>query len=222
MSQPKEVVKNSIPPHQTEKEIKQELNAKATVQYKATLPVENKEPNTQQIQLTIHQPAVIKIESETDWPLLGATIFVGVGSILITLVIGWLAVATQKSQIKSSTAHFRHDWQKELREKISEFIGKISFLHFQKRFSIEGSENPPSRENNLSEIVKLQVVIELMLDKKKESTTEFIQLMSDSITSLQENNPDNLSKTVTALTDKGNLILEQAWKDIRRDVGARQ
>ncbi|HET6720413.1 MAG TPA: hypothetical protein VFH22_12235, partial [Rhodocyclaceae bacterium] len=54
------------------------------------------------------QPLKLNIETSTDWPTVMATFLVGIGSILITSMVGWLSFSSQRMQIRSNIANFRN------------------------------------------------------------------------------------------------------------------
>ncbi|MDQ0739280.1 hypothetical protein [Pseudomonas sp. W4I3] len=157
----------------------------------------------------------IKIETDTDWPAVGATIIVGI-------TIAWLASTTQRSQIRSNVANFRHDWLNNLRSKISELMAKLALLH-SKLSSDTSFLKSPSSDEIYSEIIFLQTTIELMLDRKKESSNELTRLIEEIIKALKySNDSDNINELANKISVKASEVLEQAWQDICSDHGLKK
>ncbi|TKJ80074.1 hypothetical protein PkoCFBP13504_19805 [Pseudomonas koreensis] len=156
----------------------------------------------------------IKIETDTDWPAVGATFIVGV-------TIAWLASTTQRSQIRSSVANFRHDWQVNLRTKISEFIAKLTLLHAKLSTDPEFLKSPASDEL-YSEIILLQCSIEMMLDRKKTLSNELTRLMEETIREIKKRDRSRMNELANDLSIKASEVLEQAWQDIRKDLGLKK
>lgn len=155
----------------------------------------------------------IKVESDTDWPSVLATLAVGV-------VIALFAWNTQKSQIRSSVATFRHDWQGKLREKIAEFLSKVSLLHSKMHLDPNFLMKPDSDEL-YSEIILIQSTIELMLDREKQSSIELTRLMEETIETVRDNTK-SINQVVNNLSLKAQEVLELAWKDIKTDLGMKK
>ncbi|VVN00449.1 hypothetical protein [Pseudomonas fluorescens] len=157
----------------------------------------------------------IKVETDTDWPAVGATFIVGI-------TIAWLATTTQRSQIRSNVANFRHDWQNSLRSKIAEFLGKLSLLHSKLETDPEFLSKSESDEL-YSEIVILQTSIELMLDRKKELSNELTRRMEELVRALKyPKGNEDLNELVNQIAGKASQVLEQAWQDIRADLGLKK
>ncbi|MGH2421163.1 hypothetical protein ACRCF9_11700 [Pseudomonas canadensis] len=186
---------------------------KISIEINNSIPSPEKNTATQSFTLSDNQKFVIKLESDTDWPSVIATFVVGVA-------IAWFAYNTQKSQIRSSVANFRHDWQNNLRSKIAEFMSKIYLLQAAAH---ENTKHSSSSEYTklYSEILLIQATVELMLDLKKDYTKDLTRLMEDTI-KIAKSDPSELNRIVHELNLKANEVLEQAWQDIRKDLGLRR
>ncbi|MCK2123868.1 hypothetical protein [Pseudomonas sp. PNPG3] len=66
-------------------------------------------------------PMYIHMQSDTDW----ATIAPGV---VVALLVAWLTIGVQKTQIQGGISNFRHHWMTELREAASELIVTLRLL----------------------------------------------------------------------------------------------
>lgn len=166
------------------------------------------------------QPKIhtIKLESETDWPTVIATALVGVAGILTTLLVGWFAHSVQRNQIKSNVANFRHAWQVQLREKISDFVAKIAILHYRKERDPHYFSTPDS-DTEYSDLLKIKAAVSLMLDPKKDYAQELSSLMEQCNSLLKQGSIKDLNEKVNELGVKANEILELAWNDIKSDLG---
>jgi len=163
------------------------------------------------------QPLKLNIETSTDWPIVIATLMVGVGSVLTTLFVGWLTYVNQRNQIRSNKANFRHGWQIDLRLATAKFISITSKIHFE----LSEDDNYLSSSNGskaLSELLEYQVIIELMLDRSKQYTTEIIALLEAILEQLRGRRVDELTISANSLMIKVNMLLEQTWQDIRNDL----
>lgn len=160
----------------------------------------------------------IRIESDTDWPTVIATSLVGVAGILTTLLVGWFAHAVQKNQIRSNTASFRHAWQIQLREKMSDFVAKIAILHYKSKRTKYYFDTPDS-DIEYSDLLKIQATIMLMLDPNKDYAKQINNLMDECNTLLKNSSIKELNTKINELTNKANEILELAWTDIKNDLG---
>lgn len=157
----------------------------------------------------------IKVETDTDWPAVGATFIVGI-------TIAWLAATTQRSQIRSNVANFRHDWLNNLRSKISELIAKLSLLH-SKLSSDKNFLISPASDELYSEIIFLQTTIELMLDRKKELHNELTRTIEEIIKTLKRAmNNDKINELANKISVNASEVLEQAWIDICLDHGLKK
>lgn len=162
----------------------------------------------------------IKIESDTDWPTVIATTLVGAAGILTTILVGWFAHTVQKNQIRSNTANFRHAWQIQLRERMSDFLAKIAFMHYKKERT-PNYFNTTDSDAEYSDLIKIQASIMLMLDPQKDYSKETNDLMNECIKALKDGTIEKLNQKANELTVKANELLELAWTDIKNDLGVR-
>lgn len=186
---------------------------KITIEINNGLPQTGKTADTQAVTLVDGQKFTIKIDSDTDWPSVTATFAVGVA-------IAWFAYNTQKSQIRSSAANFRHTWQNDLRSNLAQFMSKIFLIHANIRKDPDFFSKPES-DKLYSEILLVQATVELMLDSTKNYTKELTRLMEETIQTAKKT-PDKLNYVVHELNKKANEVLELAWQDIRKDLGLRK
>ena len=166
------------------------------------------------------QPLKLSVDTATDWPTVIATMMVGVGSILTTLLVGWLSHANQRSQIRSATANFRHGWQVDLRQTTARFLSVVAKIHFEYDTNPEYS-NSKEANKDYSDLIENQAMIELMLDTSKDYTPAIIGHLEKIIQMLRSRDVSGLTEQSNKLTSRVNKVLEQTWDDIRRDLGAK-
>jgi hypothetical protein len=61
-----------------------------------------------------HEPLLLNVRTSTDWPVVLATLAVGIGSILTSLIVGWLYVVNHKTEVRGSIASFRDEREENL------------------------------------------------------------------------------------------------------------
>ncbi|WP_139833400.1 hypothetical protein [Pseudomonas sp. B8(2017)] len=152
----------------------------------------------------------VKVENDTDWPAVIASLVVG-------LAIAWLAKQSQQSQIKSSAANFRNEWQSGLRSKIAEFSSKVALIHY-KLDNDKDYLNKDASDEIFSELIYIQSIIELMLDSRKESSKQLTRTIEEVVRELKSGRTE-LGALLNKLNSQASDVLEQAWQDIRRDLG---
>lgn len=163
------------------------------------------------------QPIRIALETPTDWPTVIATLAVGVGSILTSLIVAYLTHQNQKSQVRSSIAVLRSAWIKELRHSSSEFIGlalRIGYALQKVTSYLETFEGA----QDLSRLFQVQSEINLMLDPDKPESQSTASKMDCIVDSLRKK---NFTTTDSLLKDFRNDIsekLENAWIKLKEDL----
>ena len=163
------------------------------------------------------QPLKINLDTPTDWPIFFATLLVGVGSILITLLVGWLSSVNQRTQIESSIATFRHKWIEDLRESVSRFIALGAKIHYEQQ--INPNFLVSEKLNDIfSELMQTQAYILLMLDRKKAYTDELSNFMDEVVNGLRKNSEEDFLKNSESFANKASDVLELGWQDIKRDL----
>lgn len=69
-------------------------------------------------------PIYIHIDSDTDW---AAVVPAGAG-VVVALLVAWLTIGVQRTQIQGSVSNFRHHWMTELRHAASELIVTLRLI----------------------------------------------------------------------------------------------
>lgn len=173
--------------------------------------------SSQSTMLIQPQPLKIELENSTDWPTVVATLAVGVGSIMTSLIVGWLSVVNQRTQVQSNIANFRHAWIQELRQFASRFISIAAKIKYQIQHDAKYLES--ERSNQIfSDLMETNAHIILMLDPKKDFAAELSNMMSDIINGLREADHGKIDQRVHDFALKSNEVLELGWQDIKRDL----
>lgn len=162
-------------------------------------------------------PISVYLDSPTDWPTVIATLAVGLGSILTSLVVGYLSHQNQKAQVRSSIASLRSTWIKELRQLTGEFIGLASRIGRALQ-SDSSYLNSQTGMQELSKLFEVTSQIELMLDPKKPETRETSAKMSTIVDSLHQGEFNKVNTLLNQFKDNLSAILEKGWSDVKEDL----
>ncbi|MEG9622081.1 hypothetical protein [Pseudomonas guariconensis] len=174
---------------------------------------ENQKTQSSTLEISDKKTYTVKVENDTDWPAVIASLIVGAA-------IAWFAMKSQQNQTKANVANFRHDWQNNLRTKISEFISKVALIHFRLN-SDPQFLNKPDSDHIFSELIFIQSNIELLLDSKKNSSLELTRTMEEIVQKLKDGE-DSLEALLNSLNRQANEVLEKAWQTIRKDLGVKR
>jgi len=158
----------------------------------------------------IPQPFKVEVNTSTDWPVVVATFLVGVA-------VAYFAWVNQRSQIRSSTAGYRHAWLQALREAVLKFIAATNEINYNLRADSSFSRKPEANEI-FRQLVTAQGAIILMLDKKKKYTAEIDQAMVEVRNAIRTVDGDRVDRAVIQFTNKAQEVLELTWQDMRRDL----
>ncbi|MDR3096993.1 MAG: hypothetical protein LBV73_07955 [Paraburkholderia sp.] len=163
------------------------------------------------------QPIKLLVDTPTDWPMVLSTAGVGAGSALIALVVGVLAYRAQKRQVQSATANIRKEWQGQLRDAISKFVGTVTYI------GEELDTNPKFRaavesRRAYREMVEAQALVHLLLDPRKDSSKKIVKLTRDLVDETWDRDRNELSNLLRELIAESIAVLEQAWEDIKNDL----
>lgn len=163
------------------------------------------------------QPLKIFVDNSTDWPPVIATFLVGIGSVMTTLLVGWLSAMNQRTQIRSNIATFRHKWLEELREATAEFVALMARMHNESKADPKFWELPESNEL-YSQAIRQHAKISLMLDAKKDYSKKLDDLMTKATEAIKSGHADKATEIVNSLIEEAREVLESAWTDIKRDL----
>ncbi|WP_406834039.1 hypothetical protein [Pseudomonas asiatica] len=190
--------------------------------YSGLLPVQDSyRAETKAEVLKSPEVLTVKLESETDWPVVVATALIGIASILATFLVGYFAYRVQQNQIKATAANFRHEWRSVLREKVAEYISKIAVIHYKVARDANYFDSVES-DSEYGEVLRVQASISLMLNDKKQPERELVELMSACDEILKSGKMDELTSEVNKLGMKANEVLDKAWLKMKEDVGLKR
>lgn len=184
----------------------------------ACIPAHLIKSTSTQTQLVVSEPLKIQLDSPTDY------LAILIVPLALAIAAGVFAILTNRQQIKASTADYRHTWQLDLRNAI------VSFLSAATQIRIRAMDDPMfvtkvEAEDLRTQLLSAQWTVTLMLDTKKQYATELKDAMSEMITIIFSDTPDESgegSKIMKRLTKAAQFALEQAWQDIRRDLHHRK
>lgn len=161
------------------------------------------------------QPLKIDIDTPTDWP-----------AVLLPFVLGaaafYFTTTNQKQQIRSSTASYRNEWLKDVREAAIEFSSVAS--EFQLRVMADPNfelAHPDEARAMLTRMIKAQSTLVLMLDVNQDYKKPIVKLMDFVVLNIGQSGAPMIEagKAILEFGKQTHLVLEKAWQDIRRDLG---
>lgn len=156
-------------------------------------------------------PVKVEVDNPTDWP-----------AILLPFVLGaaafYFAWLNQQQQIRSSLAAHRDSWLRELRSAAVEFVGVAAELNFCLG-STPAFQGSPEQLALLTRLYRSYATIELMLDKKHPENKALMTAVTEVIESCDVVTGNRLNDALLDFNEKCQLVLEDAWQDVRRDLG---
>jgi hypothetical protein len=162
-------------------------------------------------------PISVSLNSPTDWPTVLATLTVGLGSILTSLVVGYLSHQNQKAQVRSSIASLRSAWIKELRQLAGEFIGLASRIGRALQSESSYLDSQAGRQE-ISQLFEVSSQIELMLDPKKPAAKSISSRMGSIVDSLHNGGFAKANELLNKFKEELSIILENGWSDVKEDL----
>lgn len=164
------------------------------------------------------QPLQLAVDTPTDWPVVGASVFVGIMGGVVSYVAAKIARRALKEQTRGVTANIRKEWQAELRRQIARYMSLTAHIHF----SLELDKDYTSKEASfqaMCDVLEAQTTIEMMLDPNKPTSPRIIEHMEEISRLIAAREVDKLDDAAGRFMKTATEVLEQAWKDIRRDLG---
>lgn len=168
---------------------------------------------TQSQILVAPQPIKIEVDSPTDWVAVLLT------PLALAIAAAVFAARTNRQQTRSNTANFRHTWQLDLRSALVSYIGAVH------QMTLKAALNPrfplsDEGEAIRNQLLSTQATVVLMLDTQKQYAKDLNAAMSETSNAIFDIPPDvpaamvGMEKVIPAAKE----ALENAWKDIRRDL----
>lgn len=159
------------------------------------------------------QPLRVSLETSTDWPIFIATLIVGLGSILTSIIVARISYINQRSQIRSNIATFRQKWQEELRSAATDFFSCAMRVHYDKTHN-----NQLLTPEKISELTRYQVRMEFLLDRKKDNNKEIERSIARVLDLSQSTDTSAFTNEINNLQILVCNTLEKAWVDIKNDL----
>lgn len=167
------------------------------------------------------EPLYIHTDSDTDWAALSPSI----AGVVVTLIVAWLTVKVQKNQTKANLSNFRSQWMSELRTCGSEYL--MAMLDMAVKNEMDKSfESSGQRFEAYRQIMALGMRFELLLTGRDDDATRLLDLESNTAQLLLNLKQGEDSQTVIDNINELKMLLraklENAWTDIKKDVGKTQ
>jgi hypothetical protein len=164
------------------------------------------------------QPLYVHTESDTDW----ATASPSIAGVAVAIIVAWLTVRVQKNQIKANLSGFRNQWMTELRICGSEYL--MAMLDMALKTEME----PNFRSSNehfqaYIRVNSLGLKFELLLTRNDEEVAQIRSLEDATVKMLfdmeQGDDSQPIIDKINKLKQLLRVELEDAWTDIKKDVG---
>lgn len=156
------------------------------------------------------QPIKLEVDSKTDWPSVATT-----GS--VALAFGLIAYMGSRNQVRSSRAEFRRIWQHEFKELMGKFITRSLRIQHELKANKDYLSEPDSAKF-LDDLVESKVRLDLMLDDLDKKFNEVKRLMDRLLYVIENHHFDDIGDIISDLRAEANIIVENAWKDIGKDI----
>lgn len=165
------------------------------------------------------QPILLSIDTPTDWPVVGATVFVGIVGSIISYRIGAMASAGQKNQVLASQAAFRHEWQKDFKQLVGKFVSTSLRIKFELDSSKEyKTENKKEYNQLVCDLIECRALFEVMLDRSKSSSNDINNTAENIVQATVRGDMKVLERFLNEFIVLANNIVEKAWIDMRSDI----
>lgn len=158
-------------------------------------------------------PVKVELDTPTDWPAILLPIALGVAAFYFTRL-------NQQQQIRSSIASNREAWLKDLRAAAVEFAASAAEVHLG-FLAIPNYKKSPDHLAVSARLFRAGATIQLMLDKKHPENEEVIEAINEVIQYTDVTGGNYFSDALEKFNEKAQFVLEDAWKDIQRDLGHR-
>jgi len=159
------------------------------------------------------QPLKIKVDTDTDW------LAVLVTPLAIAIAAGIFTYFSNRQQIRSSTANYRHTWQVDLRNAL------VNYVSAAQQILVKAASNNrfplhQDAESLRTQLLSAQNTIALMLDAEKDYAKKLKKEMLAANKAIFSVPPelDNGHIALNEVIAAGRIAIERAWKDIRRDL----
>jgi hypothetical protein len=163
-------------------------------------------------------PLYVFTQSDTDW----ASVSPSIAGVVVAIIVAWLTVRVQKNQIEANLSGFRNQWMSELRACGSEYL--MAMLDMAVKIEMRpGFTETDEHFQAYRQIMSLGLKFELLLTRDDNEVNRIRDLDNQTAQILlnmkagEDSQPviDNINELKRLLRSE----LEDAWTDIKKDVG---
>jgi hypothetical protein len=158
--------------------------------------------------------AQIVVKPPTDWPAIFAPFVLGAAAMYFTQ-------AGQRQQIRSSTANFRHEWLKELREACVSFATAAGTMKLKNEVT-QGFVTTPEFWQIVDRMISTQSKILVMLDEGDQARKQLREAMGKVIEHMGASEGSGFQNGLVEFRNACRMVLDDAWQDMKQDLGHSQ
>ena len=163
-------------------------------------------------------PIVVHVDTDTDWP----SIIPSGAGVIVALIVAWLTVRVQKTQISANISTFRHQWINELRVCAAEYMQAMFSMSINLCVE-EDYRGKPDYSVSYAKMIMLGTKFEFLISRDDDDTARMRDLDNEIIALIGRVEYSNdLSPVFGKINKFKELVrdeLESAWADIQRDLG---
>lgn len=164
-------------------------------------------------------PLTVFVDSDTDW----AAVVPAAAGVVVALLVAWLTIGIQRTQIQGGISNFRHHWMTELRAAASELIVTLRLL-----------ANGCCRKDGYTEteayweyskaVMQMHSKVSLLLsrdDSYSDALRKEGELLVQRVMATEFEDPEFklLLGEIGAYQNALRAELEEAWEDAKSDLG---
>lgn len=167
---------------------------------------------------TAEEPIYVHIANDTDYP----SIVTSIAGVVVAFFVGFYTVRSNKNQVQANISNLRHAWMAELRDCSAELFQRMHTLanHLEQVEDFSGGEKFVAEVERISILVSK---LRLLLSRDDDDVRAIMQLVDQIIADLMalefEQDCDPILRKLDRLTDLLRKELEDAWSDIKQDLG---
>lgn len=163
-------------------------------------------------------PLKLHIDTDTDW----ATVAPSAAGVVVALIVAWLTVKVQRIQISANLSNIRHQWMVELRSCAAEYLQSIVTRSVKNQNDRDWLGCEADFEL-YRRIAVLTLQFEMLLSRDDDATRAIFELdnrMMNVVSKMARGDKAQpVIEMVNQMKDLLRLELEEAWNDVKRDVG---
>lgn len=167
---------------------------------------------------TAEDPIYVHVANDTDYP----SIVTSIAGVFVAFFVGFYTVKSNKNQVQANISNLRHAWMAELRDCSAELLQRIHTLanHLEQVEDFSGGEKYVAEVERMSiSVSKLR----LLLSRDDNDVRAIMQLVDQIVSDLMalefKQDCDPILRKLDLLTNLIRKELEDAWSDIKQDLG---